>query len=183
VRRGGRVTADEQQVRGRVDGGEVDREARACAGALGERDVHGCERAHSASGEGECAHDHGAVEALARRVVLDVAVVRTGCAARGHHVCQQRAAIEVVQRLPPAADHLPWRGGAVLERAPAARRPDLVELPHEQPELVLRAARLDVALHVQRLREHALVELPLEGGLARLVEVPGRLRPKVDQYE
>jgi len=43
--------------------------------------------------------------------------------------------------------------------------------------------RVRARARLQRLREHALVELPLEGGLARLVEVPGRLRPKVDQYE
>ena len=71
------------------------------------------------------------------------------------------------------AEDLPFRpaNGAVLERAPSARRPDLVELPCKDPKSVSQPFSFSGLLHQQGLPNHALPELLLESVGADQVKV------------
>ena len=172
-----RVNGCKEHMRRVGHAAQVHGEARTCARAHVELQGLCGELRHLARGEGERGDLDIAEEAQARHVVLDEA--RAVVAARCHQVGVNGPLVEVVQGLPTAAKHLARHRRAVLDRAPATRRPDLVELPHEDAELVLGAARLDVLLDVQRRREQALVQLPLEWHLARRVEVRVRVHAKV----
>mmetsp|Transcript_20999 Transcript_20999/g.41640 ORF Transcript_20999/g.41640 Transcript_20999/m.41640 type:complete len:201 (-) Transcript_20999:187-789(-) len=76
-----------------------------------------------------------------------------------------------MQGLPPPTNHLPCPWCAVLYRAPSARRPDLVQLPHHHSKLVRSPPRLDVGFDVQSLPHHALPQVLLEHKLADLVKI------------
>mmetsp|Transcript_42201 Transcript_42201/g.139847 ORF Transcript_42201/g.139847 Transcript_42201/m.139847 type:complete len:526 (+) Transcript_42201:88-1665(+) len=167
----------DEQVRRAVERAQVNLEAGARAGARGKRDGDCGQGGDDTAGKLQRADGDAAGDG-ARPVVFDVA--GAALAAHRDHVRKDGARVQVVQWLPPPAEHLARDRGAVLERAPAARRPDLVELPHQDAELVPRAARLDVGLDVERLGEEALVELPPEDRLAGGVEVARRRASKVD---
>ena len=98
------------------------------------RDVHGVDRDRAREGP---------VAPVVPHVAPSRPVARRG------HVAEQTLRIPVVVRLPPSA---------VLERAPAARRPHFIQLPDEVAELVARAVGLDEVLDKQRAGEAALVQ-------------------------
>mmetsp|Transcript_79511 Transcript_79511/g.223392 ORF Transcript_79511/g.223392 Transcript_79511/m.223392 type:complete len:252 (-) Transcript_79511:508-1263(-) len=163
-----RLASGDQHVRSRIDTRQVNIEEASRASSCGEIRIVSLEHLSLAIGKGKSGHLARALKGH-HTVVLGVALAAS--ATHCHDVGVDRAAIEVMQRLPAASDHLALHWGAVFERAPTTCRPNLIQLPDDASELVLRAARLNIGLHVQSLRDHALVQVLLEDGLSRSVEV------------